>query len=1538
MKIINYLIIFCIIFIPGTVFAGELNITAIDFGSKDKQYYGENAIGVPGDSVLLESKGNYLLMDSGNNVSANRVIAYLKEHNVKKLSLYLSHAHNDHYGKLQNIIEDPYFTVDKLYIGDLKWYENYYASMESKYGAKAWFKELKKRYDAVKGLINSAKSHGVTVTYLKKGSSFTIGDATANVLLANFDNTITIEQYCKMDAGYDCRDRNTNCFTLDNCASSKVGHYINNTSLVTMVTIDGRKFLTAGDIEGYRHQDKNSSWSFLNGAVTPEEKLIKMHNNGEINLKSDIFKLSHHGIYTSNMSSVTDPNIVNYVNAPYVFYQNEHDNINEYASWGNTYDTDKGQARWWHNRIVDSESRSNVFSAGYNGSTTFNIKNGTIIATAERNTIPVTVYYKNTYGTTLSTRKFNFNKSAKYHIMNYAPNRSGYTLKSPSTVTNELSGGPTSSGFTKTVTYEATSKYYSQLKFNMNGGKLADKHGNNISTSGQWITLNGNTIVQKIQFGKQTDEYGLYNYNNPDVINIVKTGYKVNSGSEWNTQADGKGKTYNQSSVYQSDNFCSSATANCTTSLYLKWVPISYTISYNLNGGTVSNANPTSYTIESSNIVLNNPTKTGYTFNGWTGSNGTSAQKSVTITKGSYGNKNYIANWNANSYTITFNSNGGSNVSSISAQYGSKITKPADPVKTNYIFGGWYSDSELTNPYTFNTMPAKNITLYAKWIDNGKRNIKYELDGGKNNASNPDSYYIGNEIKLESGTKTGYSFLGWYTDSKYTKKIEKITSDMDEEIVLYAKWKINSYKITFDSNGGSSISPIETNYNDTIKEPSNPTRTGYSFAGWYSNSELTNEYVFNKMPAENITLYAKWTIKKYTITFDSNGGSNISPIESDYNNTITEPNNPTMEGYSFDGWYSDSELTNPYTFNKMPAKNITLYAKWQANTYTITFDSNGGSSISPIESQFDIKITKPDDPVKEGYLFVGWYSDSSLTNIYYFDTMPAENMVLYAKWAVNINTVTFETDGGTIMSPAIVETGDKVTKPSNPVKTGYSFEGWYSDNNYTTLYNFNNPVDKDITLYAKWIKKQYTVIYDTNGGNEISDASVLYDEAVPRPENPTKEGYTFINWQLDNKDYTFSTMPAHNLTLTAKWQANTYTISFESNGGSNIEPISNLCDSSIYEPTDPIKDGYIFAGWYSNPELTNLYTFNKMPAQNITLYAKWVEGTDIIDYELDGGINNSENPTSYITGNEIILKEPTKEGFEFLGWYLDSSYNQKTTKITSNMRGEIKLYAKWKAINYKITFNSNGGSSVSDLVAHYEETIIKPNNPIKEGYRFAGWYSNPELTELFTFDKMPAQNITLYAKWEVILYTITFNSNGGNSINPIIAAENTQITAPNDPYKDGYRFAGWYSNPELTELFTFDKMPHQNITLYAKWVNNDTRKISYELDGGINDLSNPTSYRHGEEIILKPAKKDGYKFIDWYLDKDYKTKIDKISSKMDTDIVLYAKFLKGMEVNVPITSSSSIKIIIGSVLLILSIYKICNLLGINNFQRFKNKK
>ena len=312
---------------------------------------------------------------------------------------------------------------------------------------------------------------------------------------------------------------------------------------------------------------------------------------------------------------------------------------------------------------------------------------------------------------------------------------------------------------------------------------------------------------------------------------------------------------------------------------------------------------------------------------------------------------------------------------------------------------------------------------------------------------------------------------------------------------------------------GSAVTDMKPHNNILTLRGALFTRKGYTQVGWSTVDGGEKVYGFEDVYTKNeaLTLYPVWNTNKYTITFDTNGGSEIAPITQDYGTEITAPADPTRKGYTFKGW--DKEI--PET---MPADNITVKAQWEINQYTIAFDTNGGSEIAPITQDYGTEITAPDKPTRKGYTFKGW--DKEIP-----ETMPAENITVKAQWEINQYTITFDTNGGSEIAPITQDYGTEITAPDNPTRKGYTFKGWDKEIPETM------PAE-NITVKAQWEINQYTITFDTNGGSEIAPITQDYGTEITAPDNPTRKGYTFKGWDKEIPE----TMPAENITITARWR------------------------------------------------------------------------------------------------------------------------------------------------------------------------------------------------------------------------------------------------------------------------------------------------------------------------------------------------------------------------------------------------------------------
>lgn len=403
------------------------------------------------------------------------------------------------------------------------------------------------------------------------------------------------------------------------------------------------------------------------------------------------------------------------------------------------------------------------------------------------------------------------------------------------------------------------------------------------------------------------------------------------------------------------------------------------------------------YKYTSKVVKPKDPTRIGYSFTGWFEDK--ACAKAFNFKNKPTSDITLYAGWKANSYKVTYDTDGGSALEDTTYTYGTQISIPAEPIKEGFTFDGWYKDSEFAEEFEFGKMPAEDITIYAKWIKNTYR-ISFVTNDGSSIEDIEAEF--GDVISKPSviPTKVGYTFTGWYSDR--TCETEYVFTTMPaNNVVVYAGWKINQYTITFDTDGGSEIDAITGDFGSKVAEPKEPTKTGFGFMGWFDEKASETPYEFTTMPAKNIRLYARWTVNKSTISFETNGGNEIEAITGDYDSKVNEPKKPVKEGFAFAGWFADEELSEPFEFDTMPASDITVYAKWNKEAFRIRFITNGGSDVDSIEAEYGDEIAAPaNEPVKEGYTFTGWYSDKTNETKFEFATMPASNVDVYAGWNI----------------------------------------------------------------------------------------------------------------------------------------------------------------------------------------------------------------------------------------------------------------------------------------------------------------------------------------------------------------------------------------------------------------------------------------------------------------------------------------------------------------------------------------------------------
>lgn len=685
--------------------------------------------------------------------------------------------------------------------------------------------------------------------------------------------------------------------------------------------------------------------------------------------------------------------------------------------------------------------------------------------------------------------------------------------------------------------------------------------------------------------------------------------------------------------------------------------------------------------------------------------------------------------------------------------------------------------------------------------------------------------------------RDGYVFTGWNTAMDGSGSVVTESTVISEAGTFYAQWQAvlaNTYMVMFESNGGTAVSPISgIAANGTITLPTNPTRTGYTFAGWFiDDGSFATEFTASSQVTSDMTVYAKWVKISYTVYFESNGGSAVSDVTLSAGNNLTMPTDPTRTGYTFAGWYKDYNLSEAFTASTSITSDMTLYAKWLSDsetTYTITFESNGGSVIAPIEVYEGTAPAMPSEPTKTGYAFGGWYVDDALTTKFTATSTISSDMTLYAMWDLASYKLTFDPNNGTVETSTTVTAGGTVVMPSDPVRQGYIFAGWYQDVSFETAFTASTQVTHDMWLIAKWTAVQptmYTVTFETNGGNVISAIQVAEGDVPNMPSDPTLLDHTFAGWYYDlalTTPFSSSAVITSDMTLYAKWLSNvpdTFTVTFESNGGSVVNPIQVEDGQAPTMPSDPTKTGYTFVGWYMDTELTTPVSMDLVITGDITVYAKWAvesANTYTVTFEENGGLP-VDNIVNVTAGATVVLPTTVRSGYTFEGWFTagDIAFTESTA-----VNSDITLYAKWLAdvVTYTVTFDENGGLAVSDVTnVTSGATIVLPttSNPT---YTFAGWYKTEKYLTEFTSSTPVDDDTLLHACWTTpgATYTVTFMDET-TPAGTVVTTSGGTVTLPAAPVRDGFTFMGWYvTTGDVYEQLDESSKIYIDLTVYSKW-------------------------------------------------------------------------------------------------------------------------
>lgn len=996
--------------------------------------------------------------------------------------------------------------------------------------------------------------------------------------------------------------------------------------------------------------------------------------------------------------------------------------------------------------------------------------------------------------------------------------------------------------------------------------------------------------------------------------------------------------------------------------LYTIFTPKDITVTFNNGyGGTNSIIDTKTLAFNSSYSFPTTPSRPNYTFAGWytAASGGTEVTGITPVTNAS--NHTIYAHWTRDTITVNLDYNGGKYSNADNAQVTVQSGDAYSTAISRYTptLDGWTMSKNTGNVIDLSTTIASAAspkTLYAKWTE-AEYTVTLDPNGGDAITDNQFSIeHTGTyaEANKVTPTRTGYKFLGWYTARSDGTKIEDDSKYSDLKVTtLYAQWEAKSgIELTFDLNTPKDVTtpaptpPAKTTvtydqpYGKALPSPTPAPLKGdkyeYTFSGWYEEKEDAvktqsspdvEEKTYAPVKSTDLvkkatpfSLYARWG---YNIEFFANNTDDVNTetafatlkcvTGAPYGSLPT--GRPSKPGYEFLGWYKGAE-DGAYKFGPT-ASDIAdgsikkVYAHYEPNKYTVTLDANGGE-------------------------FSGDDTKKSFEDVVYGKSYSDNNVDLSTK----------------------------------PTRYGYSCEGWVdekgNDVQDSDIFLTNGPV----VLYAKWKPQEITLKFDYNfpGGitqdtsthPNISSTKAIYgqpyDTALPA-RNPSpvtsdeKVTYTFDGWYTTKEDKNAdssgngavtgkkvqSSLPVeleysnNSATLFARWK---YKVSFYANlnpEATSQSPISGVSLDAVAgsrygqlpgQPGgNPSKH---FQGWYTEPiGGTEIKDTAIADGETVKLYAHWGD-TRVCAITLDG--NGFTLPEGYPTFERIEygqnysklldnISDPVREGYTFLGWYLNAEGTGSAVTRNSIVNGDHTLYAKWRINTFKVTLNLNYGSSSSVKTVDYGTELSKVlTEPERTGYAFEGWFTDQKCENPVAPDTKVTSDVTLYAKW-IEAKRVNLVVNGGTlpSGTPayINVYENGQYNLPT-PTWTGCTFQGWYTQENGgTKVSYGDKVPAVDSipsTLYAQWIPMDVT-VTFDPNGSPNHQASTRTYKVGSKygIGLGALNWSGYKFMGWYTqptggEKIEATTVVTVKSSNDLTITLYAHW--GYEVSFDPTDGS----------------------------------
>lgn len=832
--------------------------------------------------------------------------------------------------------------------------------------------------------------------------------------------------------------------------------------------------------------------------------------------------------------------------------------------------------------------------------------------------------------------------------------------------------------------------------------------------------------------------------------------------------------TYVVTAYYSGDSGYA-ATTSATQS-----VSVTSVITFNTNGAV--GTTPTAATFSGSAITLPAGTglsKSGYTFGGWSL---TETGTALTSPYSPSASRTLYAVWTANQYTITYNANSGTGTQ-IAGSYTTGAAATSLPVtstfsRTGYSFGGWATSAGSTTPVTSYSTSA-TATFYAIWT-RGAYNVRFLANGGVGTMETQTSSATAN-LSANTFTFADRTFTGWNTsaDGTGTSYSNSQSYPFLANLTLYARW---GNVITFSSQGATSGSPSRTSQSWTSGSINLPTvntmvKDGYTFSGWNTGTQ-TYAGGASYTPTAGITLNPVWTANAYTISYNSNQAtSGTVPSSQSWTTGTTartlSGNTGTLakSGYTFGGWAATVGSTTAVTTYSTSANKI-FYAIWTPIDYTFTYALNGGTSTLPTQANLRIgnSFTLAATPTRANYNFAGWSTGSTTYGAlatFSIGASTTTSTTLTAQW-IPVYTLAYVLNG----SPSVVtggglyDSGTVLSLAATPTFTGYNFAGWVDSSNNLRAAGSDFTIVQNSTLQARWTAISYSVTYNLGGGSGTLplQSSLTIGQTFQVAPTVSRAGYTFDGWNDGSDTYTASStyvIGSSNVTLTARWSAIPYTVTFDMGGGAGTLPTQ--ADGTIgatfslpASGSNPTWIAHTFTGWSDGSALYAAgatYTFG---VADVTLTAQFsLNGYTQLTYSLGSGVGISPIQASVLEGTTITIAsgaQVTRANYAFAGWSDGTNvYAPGDSYVVGPESAPITFTPNWTS-GYNVTYSTGSGYGTAPVdnvgrITGSTFTVASSSTVSRQGFTFTGWSDGSRVVAPGATYTVAGSNITLTAQW-----------------------------------------------------------------------------------------------------------------------------------------------------------------------------------------------